>query len=96
MAKFVDVLARIAGALVVLLGGTAFVLYTLLSVLRDLLIRYEASDADDHVPEPPIDYAGYENEKAPEYLLTDYASTSPRDAGLRSDTPESPSKRRVA
>ena len=41
-----DLLVRILGTLAVLLGGTAFILFILICVLRDLLIRHGAFEID--------------------------------------------------
>jgi hypothetical protein len=86
MAKLLDVLVRMVGAIAVLLGGTAFLLFTLLTVLRDLVARYEAPDSPDmSTSKPPraLDAAYFEDESTPE------ASNPPSAALEISSTSES-------
>lgn len=69
MAKLLDILVRMVGAIAVLLGGTAFLLFTLLTVLRDLMATYEASDSPEvSTPKPSraLDTAYFEGETTPE------------------------------
>lgn len=55
--KMLDRLVRVSAALAVLLGGTAFIVFVLISVLRDLLVRQGAFAIDAPGREAPEEEA---------------------------------------